>query len=62
MNYEEVLEFLYENLPFISERDLLLTKGTSIIRLALDLMFGHPHRSFRTIHVAEPMGKVQYLT
>ncbi len=57
MNYEEVLGFLYENLPFYQRKGAAAYKGDLDNTLALDLMFGHPHRSFRAIHIAGTNGK-----
>jgi len=57
MNYEEVLEYLYEQLPFYQRKGAAAYKGSLDNTLALDQLFGHPHRNFRTIHIAGTNGK-----
>ena len=57
MNYEEVLEYLYEHLPYYQRNGPAAYKGSLDNTLALDRLFGHPHTKFRTIHVAGTNGK-----
>ena len=57
MNYESVLEYLYEQLPYYQRKGPAAYKASLDNTLALDTMFGHPHRNFRTIHVAGTNGK-----
>lgn len=57
MNYKEVLEYLYEHLPYYQRSGPAAYKGSLDNTLALDDLFGHPHRKFRTIHVAGTNGK-----
>lgn len=57
MNYEEVLEYLYEHLPCYQRNGPAAYKGSLDNTLALDRLFGHPHTKFRTIHVAGTNGK-----
>lgn len=57
MNYEETLEYLYSQMPEyqrIGERAYKVGLSNS---LALDRIFGHPHRHYGTIHVAGTNGK-----
>ena len=51
-NYEEVLGYLYEQLPYYQRQGPVAYKDSLDNTLALDQLFGHPHRNFRTIHVA----------
>lgn len=57
MNYEEVLEYLYEHLPFYQRSGPAAYKGSLENTIALDKLFQHPHTKFRTIHVAGTNGK-----
>ena len=57
MSYSEVLEYLYEHLPYYQRKGPAAYKGNLDNTLALDQMFHHPHRNFRTIHVAGTNGK-----
>ncbi len=57
MNYEETLDYLYSQMPEyqrIGERAYKVGLSNS---LALDRIFGHPHRHYGTIHVAGTNGK-----
>ncbi len=57
MNYDEVLDYLYEKLPYYQRKGPAAYKGSLDNTLALDRLFGHPHRKFRTLHVAGTNGK-----
>ncbi|HEY5511679.1 MAG TPA: folylpolyglutamate synthase/dihydrofolate synthase family protein [Prolixibacteraceae bacterium] len=57
MTYEAVLEYLYEHLPYYQHKGPAAYKASLDNTLALDKMFGHPHRKFRSIHVAGTNGK-----
>jgi dihydrofolate synthase/folylpolyglutamate synthase len=57
MNYEEVLEYLYEHLPYYQRKGPAAYKGSLDNTLALDILFEYPHHRFRTIHVAGTNGK-----
>jgi dihydrofolate synthase/folylpolyglutamate synthase len=57
MNYSEVLEYLYEHLPYYQRKGPAAYKGSLDNTLALDQMFHYPHRNFRAIHVAGTNGK-----
>ncbi len=57
MHYEQVLEYLYEHLPYYQRKGPAAYKASLDNTLALDQIFGHPHKKFRTIHVAGTNGK-----
>ena len=57
MTYEAVLEYLYEHLPYYQRKGPAAYKASLDNTLALDKMFGHPHRKFRSIHIAGTNGK-----
>ncbi len=57
MNYEEVLEYLYEHLPYYQRKGPAAYKGSLDNTLALDILFEYPHHKFRTVHVAGTNGK-----
>jgi len=55
--YPEVLDFLYGQLPMFQRTGPAAYKDNLDNTLRLDELFGHPHRSFKTIHVAGTNGK-----
>jgi len=57
MNYAEVLEFLYSQLPMFHRIGSAAYKDNLDNTIRLDELFGYPHRSFKTIHVAGTNGK-----
>ena len=57
MTYEAILKYLYEQLPYFQHKGPAAYKANLDNSLALDKMFGHPHRKFRSIHVAGTNGK-----
>ena len=57
MQYEEVLGYLFEHLPYFQRKGPAAYKGSLDNTLALDQMFGHPHLKFRSIHIAGTNGK-----
>ncbi len=57
MEYKEVLEYLYEHLPYYQRKGPAAYKGSLDNTLVLDILFGHPHNKFPTIHVAGTNGK-----
>ncbi len=57
MHYEEVLEYLYEHLPYYQRKGPVAYKGNLDNTLALDRLFNHPHKKFRSIHIAGTNGK-----
>lgn len=55
--YEAALKFLYSQLPMFSRVGAAAYKPGLGTTLALDRVFGHPHRRFRSIHVGGTNGK-----
>jgi len=56
-NYQETLDYLYQQLPMFQRTGPAAYKNTLDNTLALDKMYDHPHRSFKTIHIAGTNGK-----
>lgn len=57
MTYQETLTYLYNSAPLFQHVGKAAYKEGLSNTLALDEYFGHPHRKFRTIHVAGTNGK-----
>ena len=57
MNYQEAINYLYACAPAFHNIGAGAYKEGLANTLALDEHFGHPHRSFRSIHVAGTNGK-----
>ncbi|WP_042372436.1 bifunctional folylpolyglutamate synthase/dihydrofolate synthase [Bacteroides neonati] len=57
MNYKETLDYLYESVPMFQQIGSKAYKEGLENTQTLDAHFDHPHRSFRTIHVAGTNGK-----
>lgn len=57
MNYQETLTYLYESVPMFQQIGSSAYKEGLDNTYALDEYFGHPHRKFKTIHVAGTNGK-----
>lgn len=57
MTYEETLNWLFEQLPMYQREGQAAYKANLDNTLQLDEHFNHPHRSFKTIHVAGTNGK-----
>ena len=57
MNYQETLTYLYNSAPLFQHVGKNAYKEGLDNTLALDAHFNHPHRKFRTIHVAGTNGK-----
>jgi dihydrofolate synthase/folylpolyglutamate synthase len=55
--YPEVLDFLYSQLPMFQRTGPAAYKDNLDNTLRLDQLFGNPHQSFKTIHVAGTNGK-----
>lgn len=55
--YPEVLDFLYSQLPMFQRTGPAAYKDNLDNTIRLDEMFGHPHWSFRSIHIAGTNGK-----
>ena len=57
MSYEETLQYLFNVAPLFQQIGQGAYKEGLSNTHALDAHFGHPHRAFRTIHVAGTNGK-----
>lgn len=57
MNYSETLEFLFSQLPAYHRIGKAAYKNNLDNTLKLDEYFGHPHRNFKSIHIAGTNGK-----
>lgn len=57
MNYTEILDYLYNQLPVYQKVGGIAYKEGLDNSLALDTYFSHPHAKYKTIHVAGTNGK-----
>lgn len=57
MNYNEVLEYLYNRLPMFQRQGKIAYNAKLDNSLAMDEYFGHPHKNFRSVHIAGTNGK-----
>lgn len=57
MTYEDTIQFLFSQLPMYQRTGAAAYKDNLDNTLALDTLFGHPHRAFKTVHVAGTNGK-----
>jgi len=57
MNYEETLDYLYNSAPLFQHIGKDAYKAGLENTYLLDKYFNHPHRQFRTIHIAGTNGK-----
>lgn len=57
MNYSDALNYLYTQLPMFQRTGPAAYKHTLGNSLRLDEIYNHPHRNFRSIHVAGTNGK-----
>lgn len=57
MTYKETIDYLYNHLPVFQKVGGIAYKEGLDNSLALDSYFGHPHRKYKTIHVAGTNGK-----
>jgi dihydrofolate synthase / folylpolyglutamate synthase len=57
MTYKQTLEFLYNQLPAYHRIGKAAYKNSLDNSLKLDAHFGHPHRNFKSVHVAGTNGK-----
>ena len=57
MTYEETLTYLYNSAPLFQQVGKDAYKEGLSNTLELDAHFGHPHRKFKTIHIAGTNGK-----
>lgn len=56
-SYQQVLDFLYSQLPIFQRTGPAAYKDNLDNTIRLDKMFGYPHHAFKTIHVAGTNGK-----
>ena len=57
MNYQETLDWLFSQLPMYQRQGKAAYKADLNKTLKLDEYFDHPHRKFKSIHVAGTNGK-----
>ena len=57
MDYQDTLTYLYNSVPMFQQVGGSAYKEGLENTLTLDAHFEHPHRSFRSIHVAGTNGK-----
>ena len=57
MNYSEIITYLYQRTPLFQQVGAVAYKEGLTNSLLLDEHLGHPHRLFRSIHVAGTNGK-----
>lgn len=57
MDYKATLDYLFSQLPMFQRTGPAAYKNTLGNTLELDENYGHPHRKYRTIHVAGTNGK-----
>jgi dihydrofolate synthase/folylpolyglutamate synthase len=57
MNYKEAISFLFSSLPMYQRVGKVAYKSSLKTTLDLDDYFGHPHTSFKTVHIAGTNGK-----
>lgn len=57
MNYPETLEWLFNQFPMYQREGKTAYKANLDNTLSLDTWFNHPHKNFKTIHVAGTNGK-----
>ncbi len=57
MNYKETLDYMFTKLPMYQRTGKAAYKADLDTTLALDEYFNHPHKNFKTIHVAGTNGK-----
>ena len=57
MDYLEAIKYIYGQLPMYQRSGPAAYKNNLDNTLALDLLFDHPHKNFRTVHVAGTNGK-----
>lgn len=57
MNYQETIEYLFNSTPVFEKVGASAYKPGLQTTEALDAHFGHPHKKFKTIHIAGTNGK-----
>ena len=61
MTYTEAIDYLYAHAPMFQAHGRRAYKSGLDTTLALDAHFGHPHRAYRTIHIAGSKGSTSHL-
>ena len=56
-DYDQVINYLYDHLPYYQRSGPAAYKDNLDNTLALDKMYNHPHKRFRSVHVAGTNGK-----
>ncbi len=57
MNYSDTIKFLYSQLPVFQREGAAAYKANLDNTLALDERLNHPHKNYKTIHIAGTNGK-----
>jgi len=57
VNYKETLQYLFDRLPMFHRIGEAAYKNSLDNTLKIDKIFGHPHRNYKTVHVAGTNGK-----
>lgn len=57
MTYNETIEYLYNSVPMFQKVGAVAYKEGLYNTVKLDEHFGHPHQSYKTIHIAGTNGK-----
>lgn len=57
MNYQQTLDYLYNSLPVFQRIGAAAYKANLDNTIKMDEHLGHPHHSFKTIHIAGTNGK-----
>lgn len=57
MNYNETIDYLFSQMPMFEKHGASGYKSGLDNTFALDEHFGHPHRQYKTIHIAGTNGK-----
>lgn len=57
MNYKQSLDFLYSSLPMYQRMGAAAYKNNLETSIEFDRIHAHPHRSYKTIHIAGTNGK-----
>ncbi|MRT91795.1 folylpolyglutamate synthase/dihydrofolate synthase family protein [Ancylomarina sp. 16SWW S1-10-2] len=57
MNYQETINYLFNQLPMFQRTGKAAYKANLDTTLALDAYFNHPHQNYKCIHVAGTNGK-----
>jgi dihydrofolate synthase/folylpolyglutamate synthase len=57
LDYQDAIAFLFDRLPMYQRVGKSAYKSNLDMTLELDEYFGHPHRSFKSIHIAGTNGK-----